>query len=117
MKNRAFFIKLMLFLLCPFFLMAQEIEVGDILVIGKSDGAQYEHLLFPRKNIIIKRGGIADVKQVAGLEVEVTAYSYDSSGNALVTLKRTDGGKFFRSFREIKARFEPAIQEGELIQG
>ena len=117
MKNRAFFIKLMLFLLCPFFLMAQEIEVGDILVIGKSDGAQYEHLLFPRKNIIIKRGGIADMKQVAGLEVEVTAYSYDSSGNALVTLKRTDGGKFFRSFREIKARFEPAIQEGELIQG
>lgn len=117
MKNRAFFVNLMIFLLCPFFLMAQEVEVGDILVIGKTEGAQYEHLLFPKKNIIIKRGGIADMKQVAGLEVEVTSFSYDSSGKSLVTLRRTDGGKFFRSFAEIQARFEPALEEGELIQG
>ena len=117
MKNRAFFINLMIFLLCPFFLMAQEVEVGDIFVLGKKEGAQYEHLLLPRKNIIIKRGGIADLKQIAGLEVEVTAFSYDAKGNALVSLQRTDGAKFFRSFREIKARYEPAVEEGELIPG
>jgi hypothetical protein len=117
MNNRAFFINLMMFLLCPLFMFAQEVEVGDIFVLGKSEGAQYEHILFPRKNIIIKRGGIADMKQMAGLQVEVTAYSYDSKGNALISLRRTDGGKFFRSFREIKARYEPAIEDGELLPG
>ena len=117
MENRGFFINLMIFLLCPFFVLAQEVEVGDKFVVGKSEGAQYEHLLFPRKNIIIKRGGIADMKQVAGLEVEVTGLTYDSSGNALVSLRRTDGGKFFRSFAEIKARHESAVAEGELIPG
>lgn len=117
MVNRAVFIKLMIFLLCPFFLVAQEVEVGDIFVLGKKEGAQYEHLVLPKKNIIIKRGGIADMKQIAGLEVEVTAFSYDSSGNALISLRRTDGGAFFRAFREIKARHEPAVQEGELIPG
>lgn len=117
MKNRAVFINLMIFMLCPIFLVAQKVNVGDIFVLGKTDGAQYEHIITPRKNIIIKRGGIADMKQVAGLEVEVTAFTYDSSGNALVTLRRTDGGTFFRAFREIKARFEPAIESGELISG
>lgn len=117
MKNRPFFINLMIFLLCPFFLMAQEVKVGDIFVLGETEGAQYEHLLVPKKNIIIKRGAIADMKQLHGLQVEVAGIAYDSSGNSLVTLRRTDGGKFFRAFSEIKARFEPAVSEGELIPG
>lgn len=117
MRNRAIFINLMIFMLCPVFLMAQEVKVGDIFVLGKTDGAHYENIITPRKNIIIKRGGIADLKQVAGLQVEVSALTFDSSGNAVVSLRRTDGGTFFRAFREIKARFEPAVESGELIPG
>ena len=117
MGNRAFFINLMIFLLCPFFMLAQEVEVGDIFVLGEMEGPYYQHVLLPKKNIIIKRGGIADMKQITGLQVEVAAFSFDSSGNALVTLRRIDGGKFFRAFREIKARYELAVSAGELIPG
>lgn len=118
MKNRAIFIKLtILLLLCPIMLLAQDVKIGDTFTIGSPENITYEHLLFPRNNIIIKRGGIADMKLVTGLSVVVKGVSYDSSGKASVTLERADGNRFFRAFQKIEARLEDALDTGELISG
>ncbi len=101
------------------FAFAQEnkqapIQEGTVLTIAKPSTAEYQHIHFPRKNFIIKRGAIADMKSVYGKEVEVVAYSYTDEGDTKVTLKRTDGKKFFRNFRTVDAHLEDALSSGEL---
>lgn len=116
MKIRAIFINLtILLLLCPIMLLAQEAKIGDTFTIGDPENVTYDHLLFPRKNIIIKRGGIADMKLVSGLTVVVKDLTYDANGRARVTLERVDGIRFFRAFKTIEARLEDAVNAGELI--
>lgn len=118
MKNRAIFINLtILLLLCPIMLLAQEVKIGDTFTIGSPEYTTYDHILFPRKNFIIKRGGIADMKMVTGLTVVVEGISYDAKGKTIVTLERADGLRFFRAFQKIDARLEDAIDAGELISG
>ncbi len=90
------------------------IQEGTILTIAQPASAEYQHIHFPRKNFIIKRGAIADMKSVYGKKVEVVAYSYTDAGDTKVTLKRTDGKKFFRNFRTVDAHLEDALSSGEL---
>lgn len=92
----------------------QEVKIGDEFVISPVQGTSYSHLIFPRKNFIIKRGGIANTKSVKNLHVIVQSISYDSDGNTLVHLSRKDGGRFFRSYKQISARLEKALEYGEL---
>ena len=42
----------------------KDIDVGTILKIGKPYSYDYRHIHFPRKNFIIKRGSIANLKSV-----------------------------------------------------
>ncbi|MBT8236880.1 MAG: hypothetical protein KJO04_11850 [Bacteroidia bacterium] len=93
---------------------AQEVTIGDEFIISSVQGTTYNHLIFPRKNFIIKRGGIANTKSVKNLHVIVQSISYDSDGNTLVELGRKDGGRFFRSYKQISARLEKALEAGEL---
>lgn len=90
------------------------IQEGTILTIAEPVSADYQHIHFPRKNFIIKRGGIANMKSVFGKKVEVVAYAYTDKGDTKVTLKRTDGKKFFRNFRTVDAHLEDALSSGEL---
>ena len=90
------------------------VEEGTILTIERPVGAEFQHINFPRKNFIIKRGGIANMKSVYGKQVEVVAFSYTDEGDTKVTLKRTDGKKFFRNFRTVDAHLEDALSSGEL---
>ncbi len=92
------------------------IEKGTVLTIAEPVSDQYRYVLFPRKNFIIKRGGIADMKSVFGKEVEVVDYAYTSDGDTRVTLKRTDGKKFFRNYKTVDAYLEDALTSGELIK-
>ena len=92
----------------------QEVTIGDEFVISPVQGTSYSHLIFPRKNFIIKRGGIANTKSVKNLRVIVRGISYDSDGNTLVQLHRKDGGRFFRAYKQISARLEKALEAGEL---
>ncbi len=94
----------------------QQIQVNDVLVIQQPTGPDYKHIHFPRKNFIIKRGGIANMKQVAGKKVVVEAIAYDKDGSTLITLRRQDGKKFFRAFPTVKASLEDALDSGELRQ-
>lgn len=116
MRNIIFFI---LFLLSISLIQAQQkqqlnIQKGVVLTIKGPSASDYQHVHFPRKNFIIKRGGIADMKTVLGKKVEIIYYSYTSDGSTEVTLKRLDGKKFFRKFPTIKADLEDALSTGEL---
>ena len=93
---------------------AQDVQVGDIYVIEEPSGYDFKHVLFPKRNLIIKRGGIADMDMVKNLEVEVVSVTYTMDNKTLVTLKRTDGKRFFKSLFSVKAELEGALESGEL---
>lgn len=110
-----------LFVLSVSLIQAQQkeqinIQKGAVLTIEEPSASDYQHVHFPRKNFIIKRGGIADMKTVLGEKVEVINYTYTSDGSTEVTLKRLDGKKFFRKFPTIKANLEDALSAGELTE-
>ncbi|MGB5377725.1 hypothetical protein [Muriicola sp.] len=103
------------------FAFAQEkqqtpIEAGTVLTIAKPSTANYKHIDFPRKNFIIKRGGIANFKTLYGKKVEVVSHSYSADGQTIVTLRPADGTKFFRNFSTVDAHLEDALSAGELIK-
>ena len=89
-----------------------QVQVGDELTLGTPSGAHYKHVDVPRKNFIIKRGGIADMSTLKNLPVTITDISYGKT--SLVTFKRTDGKKFFRVYRTLTAKFNEAVDSGEV---
>ncbi len=93
---------------------AQDVQVGDLFTIEAPSAREYQFIHFPKKNIIMKRGGIADMDLVKNVEVEVVSVTYTQDSKTLVTLKRTDGGRFFKSLFSVKAELEGALESGEL---
>ncbi len=93
---------------------AQTVAKGDIFILGEPSGARYLHIDFPRENIIIKRGGIANFKSVVDEEVIVESTAKDKNGFTKVTLRRKDGFKFFRHYSTVKADLEKALASTEL---
>ncbi|WBU89373.1 hypothetical protein [Cellulophaga omnivescoria] len=93
-----------------------EIKVGTELKIGAASSGTYQHLVLPRKNFIIKRGGLANYKSLKNLNVVVTAVTTNKNGDVEVTLKRKNSKKFFNSHPTIKANYTKAIAEEELIK-
>ena len=90
----------------------QTVREGDVFQIRPS-GAAFKYLNFPRKNFIIKRGGIADMKQVHGKWVVVQSVEETPKGKVAI-LAPKDGGKFFSRFPTVEARWPEAISAGEL---
>jgi hypothetical protein len=91
------------------------IDKGTVLTLGEpSSGITYKHIHFPKRNFIIKRGGIADFKQLIGKKVEVFQVEYPESGKTRIVLKRKDGRRFFRFYPNVKADYEKALALGEL---
>ncbi len=86
-------------------------EVGDQFVLDRSDNQGYDHVKFPPKNFIIKRGGIADMKSLYNTKLTIVAIS--ESGD-WVTLKKADGSKFFNRLPTVKAHLPNALKAGEL---
>ncbi len=91
------------------------VKVGDELTIGAPAGNSYEYLEVPKKNFIIKKGGIANLSSISKAKVTVTKLTYDKNSKAIVTLKRSNGSKFFNAFRTLKADLNGAVANGELI--
>ncbi len=118
MKKILFFI-----LLSIFSIQAQDganssqnaIEVGDKLILGKPSSQMYKHIHFPKTNFIIKKGGVANYKALAGSTVTVTKIDKDQDGNTKITVKRTNGKKFFNTVTMVKANFEKALEEKEIL--
>ncbi len=110
----------MIFLISFGLLYAQDTEsqvkIGDTFTINKPENSSFQFVYFPRKNIIIKRGGIANMRSVDNQKVLVSAIAFTKGGQTLVTLKKVDGGRFFRSFPQVSANLEKALEVGELSQ-
>jgi uncharacterized protein YajQ (UPF0234 family) len=91
----------------------QAVQKGDILVINQPENQNFQYLNLPNANFIIKKGGIANYKSIAGNRVKVTGFKKDKLGEIEVILKRVDGRRFF-SFPTITANLKMAIESGEL---
>lgn len=108
----------MAFLIGVGMLHAQEnnsiVNEGEVLTLRAPAGSDYQHIDFPRKNIIIKRGAIANFKNLIGKELVVSEVNTKPDGSLETILKRKDGMNFFRFFPSVKANVEKALLSGEL---
>ena len=92
----------------------QNIKVGTIVTIEKPSTTDFNHIHFPRKNFIIKKGGIVNYKRELGKKVEIIALESKKDGTRQARLKRTDGRKFFKSYTSVLADIDQAIEAGEI---
>ncbi|XLS29470.1 dihydroorotase [Flavobacteriaceae bacterium M23B6Z8] len=92
----------------------QSAKTGDTYVIKAVDNGDYQFINFPKKNFIIKRGGIANMKSVAGVEVKVLYSALNNNGVEVATIERTDGRTFFGAFRTVTVALKDAVNSGEL---
>ena len=92
----------------------QQVQVGDVYTIEAPSEKEYRYIYFPKRNFIIKQGGTADMDLVRNLKVIVTSVEYREGDITLVTLKRKDGGRFFRGLFTVKAYLDGALDAGEL---
>lgn len=89
-------------------------NVGDVLVINPTSNTNYNHIDFPKLNVIVKKGGIANYKSVHGDHVVVTDVKTKNDGNVHVVLEKKDNTKFFGITKHVKADYNKAISSGEL---
>ncbi|MGB5498726.1 MAG: hypothetical protein WBM77_07330 [Maribacter sp.] len=98
-------------------LIAQEnfdiVEKGTVLTLGQVSASSYQHIDFPRKNIIIKKGAIANFYNLQGRKVIVEEVS-TLNGKTTVILKRKDGRNFFRFWPTVTSDIKKALEKGEL---
>lgn len=114
MKNLILYFTLFIAIGC---IRAQDkhtIANGDVLVLGQPSGSTYAHIHFAKKNIIIKRGAIADFNSLVGQKVIVHQITTTKDGALKGTLKRKNGQDFFRFFPKVKSDLEKALNAGEL---
>ncbi|WP_350286404.1 hypothetical protein [uncultured Croceitalea sp.] len=91
---------------------SEMVKVGDLLYIDAPSANSYKHIDIPRKNFIIKRGGIANMSSIRNTAVIVT--KIDTGNDPKVTFKKSNGSKFFNAFRTMSADLNKAIESGEL---
>ncbi|ETN94739.1 hypothetical protein SAMN04487906_1519 [Zhouia amylolytica] len=94
----------------------QDVKVGDTFIISEASAHEYQHLQFPKRNIILKKGGTPDYKSVEGNRVQVTEITTEADGDVIVTLERTDGTKFYNRYKTVKANISDAVSSGELVE-
>ncbi|MDG5491267.1 hypothetical protein [Psychroserpens sp. SPM9] len=91
-----------------------EPKVGDVLEISEPYAQSFNHINFPKQNILIKRGKVANYNSVYGNKVVVEAIKTKDDGTTYVILKKQDGSKFFNYLTTVKANYQKAIDAGEL---
>lgn len=96
--------------------VSTDVKIGDTFVISSPESSDFEHINFPQNNFIIKRGGIANIRNVVGSTVEITDLKENKQGETEVRLQRTDGKKFYRKFPTVTANLKEALENGELVR-
>jgi len=94
----------------------EDIKVGSELVIGAPSSNSYMHIKLPRKNFVIKKGGIPDYKSITKKTVVISEMNELPDGTVEVYLKRKNGKLFFNSHRRIKAKLKQALTAEELVK-
>lgn len=88
------------------------VKIGDQLTISGPSSSSYKFIDVPRKNFIIKRGGLANIGSLQNVKVTITKISYGK--NTVIRFKKSSGGKFFASYRTLTADLNGAMNSGEL---
>lgn len=89
-------------------------KVGDELIIKAPVAQTYNHIKFPKPNILIKRGTVTGYKTVLNTMVVVSSVSTNDDGSTVVELTKKDGSKFFGFLSKVKANYTKAIDANEL---
>lgn len=89
-------------------------QVGDVLIINKTNANGYKYIFFPKLNFIVKRGGLASYSIVEGNHAVINKVESDENGDTYVYLERRNGQKFFGCLKEVKADFKKALNSGEI---
>ncbi|QLG45660.1 hypothetical protein [Costertonia aggregata] len=97
-------------------LQAQEadVKIGDILILDNPSGSEYKHVDFPKSNIIIKRGAIANFNALVGEKLLVKDIVKNEDGTTKAVLERKNGRNFFRFYPSVTATLDNALTKGEL---
>ena len=90
------------------------VAVGDELTIGRPSQSNYQFINIPRKNFIIKRGGIASLGSIMNKKVIITEINQDKNEVTQITFRTKNGSKFFKVYRTLSADLNKAISNGEL---
>ncbi len=118
MRNRVLFSLFFSLFSIIIFSQSEDISVkaGDFFVIGEPLSINYKHINFPKPHMIIKRGGIANYKNVKGKKVEVTSIKQKKDGSLLATIRLTSKKFFFNSHKYTTADILEAIRQKELLR-
>lgn len=93
---------------------AEEPKVGEILVVGPYYGIEYDHIHFPKLNLVLKRGGLGNWTSLRGTKVFVKEKYQNSDGETFAVLERTDGRRFLKVIPSVTTSFKQALESGEL---
>lgn len=115
MKNFLFIALFLCFISSNAFAQSSNPQVGDTFTIAKVENNNYNHIQFPRANIIIKKGGIANYNSLIGETVEITSIKENNKGQRIATIKLTSPRLFFKSHKYIKVAIDEAIDSKELV--
>jgi len=88
---------------------------GDVFLIGNANHNNYKHINFPKTNFIIKKGGIANYKNIIGEEVVLTSIKEKNNGKLVATIKLVGPRKFFNSHTYVTVDIDEAIKNKELL--
>lgn len=92
-----------------------DFNAGAIFLIGNAKYNNYKHINFPEANFIIKKGGIANYKNIKGKKVVITSIEEKSNGKRIATIKLVELRKFFNSHTYVTVDINEAIKNKELI--
>jgi hypothetical protein len=88
---------------------------GDVFIIGTVKYDNNKHIDFPRANFIIKKGGLANYKNIKGEKVVITSIDQKSNGKRVATIKLVAPRKFFNSHKYVTVDLDKAIKNKELL--
>ena len=80
--------------------------------LNMSELETFKHVKLPRKNFIIKKGGIANYNSLQGLKLKIKSKP-NSDDYFLV---RADGRKFFNKYKTICIDPAEAVKSGEIVK-
>ncbi len=116
-KNIRFAIALLFF---TFTLYSQStpmpIAVGDVFVVGAVENNNYTYINFPKPNIIIKKGGLVNFRNVVGKKVRITSIKEKKNGTLVATIQLVSKRLFFKSHKTVTVKINKALQHKELLR-
>lgn len=97
---------------------AQEIDtktaIGAVYTILQPSGKEYKFINFPKKNIIVKRGGLMSNALVIGKNVIVTKIVKNKDESTIITVKPTESTWFYNAIPTVTIQLEEALKTKEL---